>query len=96
MNQGGLAAAQQLASGGGAQVPNLESSGAGDDGDDDDIPELEAVEDEGPVDETGIDAKDIDLVIQQVGCSRSKAVRALKDSGGDLINASEFHRVSDT
>ena len=57
---------------------------------------LEAVEDEGPVDETGIDAKDIDLVIQQVGCSRSKAVRALKDSGGDLINASEFHRVSDT
>ena len=35
MNQGGLAAAQQLASGGGAQVPNLESSGAGDDGDDD-------------------------------------------------------------
>lgn len=91
--QGGLAAAQQLASSGAGNVPNLESSGAGDDGDDDDIPELEAVEDEGVVDETGIDAKDIELVVQQVGCSRAKAVRALKDSGGDLINASESNHL---
>ena len=79
-----LSAAQQLASGAGA-MPNLESSGAADD---DDIPELEAVEEEGPVDETGVDPKDIELVIQQVGCSRAKAVKVLKDSGGDLINAS--------
>ena len=89
-----LSAAQQLASQGAASagVPNLESSGvAGVDDDDDDIPELEAVEDEGPIDETGIEPKDIDLVIQQVGCSRAKAVKALKDSGGDLINASEYH-----
>ena len=66
-------------------IPNLESSGAGGD---DDIPELEAVEEEGPVDETGVDPKDIELVIQQVGCSRAKAVKVLKESGGDLINAS--------
>lgn len=66
-----------------------EKPAGGDDEDDDDIPELEAaVEDEGPIDETGIDPKDIDLVMQQVECSRAKAVRALKDSGGDLINAS--------
>lgn len=39
------------------------------------------------VDETGVDPKDIDLVVQQVGCSRAKAVRVLKESGGDLINA---------
>ncbi|KAK7693389.1 hypothetical protein QCA50_002957 [Cerrena zonata] len=85
--QGGLAAAQQLASSGAGSVPNLENSGAGGDDDDDDIPELEAVEEEGPVDETGIEPKDIELVVQQVGCTRAKAVRALKDSGGDLINA---------
>lgn len=85
-----LNAAQQLASSGaGAGVPNLESSGAADD---DEIPELEAVEEEGPVDETGVDPKDIDLVIQQVGCSRAKAVKVLKESGGDLINASAYNR----
>lgn len=80
-----LSAAQQLASSGTSAVPTLESSGAADE---DDIPELEAVEEEGPVDETGVDPKDIDLVIQQVGCSRAKAVKVLKESGGDLINAS--------
>ncbi|EMD38394.1 hypothetical protein CERSUDRAFT_82646 [Gelatoporia subvermispora B] len=86
-SQAQLSAAQQLASNASA-VPNLESSGAGgDNDDDDDIPELEAVEDDAPVDETGVEAKDIELVMQQVGCSRAKAVRVLKESGGDLINA---------
>lgn len=87
-----LSAAQQLASGGGAGgIPNLEGSGVGgDDDDDDDIPELEAVEEEGPVDETGVEPKDIELVMQQVGCSRAKAVKVLKESGGDLINASAY------
>ncbi|KAF9500984.1 nascent polypeptide-associated complex, alpha subunit [Pleurotus eryngii] len=84
-SQAGLGAAQQMPSGGG--VPELERSASGGADDDDDIPELEAPEDDGPVDETGIDQKDIDLVMQQVNCSRAKAVRALKDSGGDLINA---------
>lgn len=87
-SQAQLSAAQQLASGGNAGAP-IEQSGA-DAEDDDDIPDLEAAEDDGPVDETGIDPKDIDLVIQQVGCTRAKAVRVLKESGGDLINASEF------
>ncbi|KAI0721025.1 nascent polypeptide-associated complex subunit alpha [Cerioporus squamosus] len=85
-SQAQLSAAQHLASGAGAGLPNLQSSGGGDD-DDDDIPELEAVEEDGNVDETGVDPKDIELVIQQVGCSRAKAVRVLKESGGDLINA---------
>jgi len=86
-SQAQLSAAQQLASNA-STVPNLESSGpGGDNEDDDDIPELEAVEDDGPVDETGVEAKDIELVMQQVGCSRAKAVRVLKESGGDLINA---------
>lgn len=90
-SQAQLSTAQQLASGGGGGAVNLEDSGAGgDDDDDDDIPELEAPEDDGPVDETGVDPKDIDLVMAQVNCSRAKAVRVLKESGGDLINASEF------
>jgi len=83
-SQAQLSAAQQLASGNAA--PSLEQ--AGDEAeDDDDIPELEAPEDDGPVDESGVDPKDIDLVMQQVNCTRAKAVRVLKESGGDLINA---------
>lgn len=67
-----------------------EKPAGGDNEDDDDIPELEdAAEEEGPIDETGVDPKDIDLVMQQVNCSRAKAVRALKESSGDLINASK-------
>ena len=90
-SQAQLSAAQHLASGAGAGVPNIQSSGiGGGDEDDDDIPELEAVEEDGNIDETGVDPKDIELVIQQVGCSRAKAVRVLKESGGDLINASAY------
>lgn len=93
-SQAQLSAAQHLASGAGTGAPNFQSSnvGGGDD-DDDDIPELEAVEEDGNVDETGVDPKDIELVIQQVGCSRAKAVRVLKESGGDLINASAYTAV---
>ena len=90
-SQAQLNAAQQLASAN-SGAPAIQDEEKEDDGDDD-IPELEAApEDDGPVDETGVDPKDIELVIQQVGCSRAKAVKALKDSGGDLINASECPR----
>lgn len=95
--QAQLSAAQQLASGGApAGLTNLESSGAAAEGDEeDDIPELEAPDEDGQVDETGVDPKDIELVMAQVNCSRAKAVRVLKDSGGDLISASAyFLRVS--
>merc|ERR1719412_2749874 len=40
-------------------------------------PKIEEVE-EGEIDETGIEPKDIELVMSQVGCSRPKAVSALK------------------
>jgi len=86
-SQAQLNAAQHLAQSG-AGLPNPENSGAAQGEDDDDIPELEAAEEDGLVDETGVDPKDIELVMQQVNCSRAKAVRVLKDSGGDLINAS--------
>ena len=51
-------------------------------GEDDDIPALEET-----VDESGVEAKDIELVMTQAGCSRSKAVTALKENDGDLVNA---------
>jgi len=86
--QAQLSAAQQLAASGAGSATGLENSGVGKDGDiDDEVPELEAPEDDGPVDETGVDPKDIELVMAQVNCSRAKAVRVLKESGGDLINA---------
>ncbi|KAF7304608.1 NAC-A/B domain-containing protein [Mycena kentingensis (nom. inval.)] len=82
-NQGPMGGAQPFAPGsmGGIQQT------AADDDDDDDVPELEAADDDGTLDETGVEAKDIELVMAQVNCSRAKAVRALKDSNGDLINA---------
>jgi nascent polypeptide-associated complex subunit alpha len=46
----------------------------------------EASEDEA-VDETGVEAKDIELVMSQAGCSRAKAVKALKENDGDLVNS---------
>jgi len=86
-SQAGLSAAQQFSPGGGSGIPNLTDTGASAEEDDDDIPELEAPEDDGNIDETGIDPTDIERVMQQVNCSRAKAVRVLKESGGDLINA---------
>jgi nascent polypeptide-associated complex subunit alpha len=39
------------------------------------------------VDETGLEAKDIDLVMNQAGCTRAAAVKALKENDGDLVNS---------
>ncbi|SRR6266404_3419918 len=96
--QAQLSAAQQLAASGAGSTAGLENSGVRKGSDnDDEVPELEALEDDGPVDETGVDPKDIELVMAQVNCSRAKAVRVLKESGGDLINASVyiFFHISD-
>jgi len=42
--------------------------------------------DDEDVDEAGVDAKDIELVMQQVLCTRGQAVKALKQNDGDVIN----------
>lgn len=47
----------------------------------------EAEDDEGDVDETGVEPKDIELVMTQAGVSRAKAVRALKATDGDIVSA---------
>jgi len=44
-------------------------------------------EDDGEVDETGVEPKDIELVMTQAGVSRSKAVHALKAADGDIVSA---------
>lgn len=48
--------------------------------------EAEESEDE-EVDETGVESKDIDLVMQQANVSRAKAVKALKNNTNDIVNA---------
>lgn len=48
--------------------------------------EAEAEADEA-IDETGVEPKDIELVMSQAACSRAKAVKALKENDGDLVNS---------
>lgn len=73
-SQSQISTAQQLANAGG-DLPNLESLGVSGNDDEDDIPELEPAEEEGEVDETGVDPKDIELVMTQV-CILSDSFRA--------------------
>ncbi|KAJ7524899.1 hypothetical protein O6H91_17G026900 [Diphasiastrum complanatum] len=44
-------------------------------------------EDDEDVDDTGVEPKDIELVMTQAGVSRGKAVRALKATDGDIVSA---------
>jgi len=52
------------------------------------VPKIEEdEEDEGEVDEEGVEAKDVELVMQQAGVSKGKAVKALKNNNNDIVNA---------
>jgi len=48
------------------------------------IPEEEEDEE---IDETGVEGKDIELVMSQANVTRSKAVKALKNNENDIVNA---------
>jgi nascent polypeptide-associated complex subunit alpha len=55
-------------------------------------PETEAKKDEDDddgeeVDDTGLEAKDIELVMAQANVSRKKAVKALKENDNDIVNS---------
>lgn len=52
-----------------------------------DMAPLAEEEDEDDVDDTGVEARDIDLVMTQAGVSKAKAVKALKASDGDIVSA---------
>jgi nascent polypeptide-associated complex subunit alpha len=69
-----------------AQAAHQLAAQAGAAGEDAGVPTIEEVEEE-VIDESGVDAKDIDLVMGQAGCSRAKAVKALKENDGDLVNS---------
>ncbi|KAG8367787.1 hypothetical protein BUALT_Bualt16G0109100 [Buddleja alternifolia] len=44
-------------------------------------------QDDEEVDESGVEPKDIELVMTQAGVSRARAVKALKDADGDIVSA---------
>ena len=49
---------------------------------------VEEEEDDGEeVDETGLESKDIELVMAQASVSRKKAVKALKENDNDIVNS---------
>ncbi len=43
--------------------------------------------DDEDVDDSGLAAKDIELVVSQAGVSRAKAVKALRNNAGDIVSA---------
>ncbi|KAJ0243136.1 Nascent polypeptide-associated complex subunit alpha-like protein 4 [Hirschfeldia incana] len=44
-------------------------------------------EEDEDVDETGVEAKDVELVMTQAGVSKAKATKALKANDGDIVSA---------
>merc|ERR1719323_2040527 len=50
-------------------------------------PILEEDEDDEEVDTSGVEEKDIELVMSQANVSRGKAVKALKNNANDIVNA---------
>jgi len=46
-----------------------------------------ADDDDEPVDAAGIEEKDIELVMNQAGVSRAKAVKALRHTDSDIVSA---------
>lgn len=50
-------------------------------------PKIDYQEDDKDIDETGVDPKDIDLVMSQANVSRNLAVKALKNNNNDIVNA---------
>lgn len=75
------AAAQQLAAEAAAkadETPAAEGSSAA---------EAAAEEEDEEVDATGVEEKDIELVVNQANVSRNKAIKALKNNDNDIVNA---------
>lgn len=67
-----------------------ESAGLGGDGPSQTIasqPIEEESEEEGEIDDTGVESKDIELVMSQANVSRSKAIKALRNNSNDIVNA---------
>jgi len=50
-------------------------------------PKIEEIREDEPVDEIGIEPSDIELLMSQSNVSRARAVKALKATNGDIVNA---------
>ncbi|KAF2741200.1 NAC-domain-containing protein [Polyplosphaeria fusca] len=85
-SQAQASAAQQLAS---AEAAAQDHSGHDHDHDHKAVEEKkDEDEDDGEeVDDSGLEAKDIELVMQQASVSRKKAVKALKENDNDIVNS---------
>lgn len=90
-SQAQASAAQQLAA---SEAANAGDSHAGHDHGDTGkgkaVEEKKAEEDDDDdeeVDDTGLESKDIELVMTQASVSRKKAVKALKENGNDIVNS---------
>ncbi|TKA59945.1 Nascent polypeptide-associated complex subunit alpha [Friedmanniomyces simplex] len=95
-SQAQASAAQQLAA---QSASNDSSSGAANGGsstggdnkgkavEDSKKPAEEEEDDGEEVDETGLEGKDIELVMAQASVSRKKAVKALKENDNDIVNS---------
>ncbi|KAL1813666.1 hypothetical protein DCAR_0626029 [Daucus carota subsp. sativus] len=51
------------------------------------LSQIDEEEEEEEIDETDVNARDIELVMTQAGVSRNKAVKALKTNDGDIVSA---------
>lgn len=88
-SQAQASAAQQLAAQSANDAPHDHSAEGADKGKAiEGEKKVEEDEDDGEeVDDTGLEAKDIELVMAQASVSRKKAVKALKENDNDIVNS---------
>lgn len=48
---------------------------------------VEEIDDDEDLDESGLDTKDIDIIVEQAQVSRGKAIKSLRKNKGDIVNA---------
>jgi len=83
-----MAAAEKFkAPEGGSAIGNPDALAAGLNASAATAPIAEESEEEDEIDESGVEGKDIELVMSQANVSRGKAVRALKNNNNDIVNA---------
>ena len=90
-SQAQASAAQQLAAqsaSDAAQDTSADGADKGKGAETDGAKKAEDDEDDGEeVDDTGLESKDIELVMAQANVSRKKAVKALKENDNDIVNS---------
>ena len=90
-SQAQASAAQQLAASeaaGGADSHAGHDHAGHDHGKEEEAKKVEEDDDDDEeVDDSGLESKDIELVMTQASVSRKKAVKALKENGNDIVNS---------